>query len=97
MGGVQGSTKFSGLSLYSASKAALCVLTECMAEELKTHNIQFNCLALGAVQTEMLEEAFPGYMAGISAKEMSKYIVEFALTGNRFFNGKVLPVSNSTP
>ena len=97
MGGVQGSVKFSGLSLYSASKAALCVLTECLAEELKIHNIQLNCLALGAVQTEMLEEAFPGYMAGINAKEMSKYIVEFALTGNRFYNGKVLPVSNSTP
>jgi len=97
MGGVQGSSKFAGLSLYSASKAALCVLTECLAEELKPLDIQLNCLALGAVQTEMLKDAFPGYTANISANEMSKYIVDFALTGNRYYNGKVLPVSNTTP
>jgi short-subunit dehydrogenase len=97
MGGVQGSAKFNGLSLYSASKAALCVLTECLAEELKPNYIQCNCLALGSVQTEMFNEAFPGYEAGVTANEMSKYIVDFALTGNRFYNGKVLSVSSNTP
>lgn len=97
VGGIQGSAKFNGLSLYSSSKAALCVLTECLAEELKPNNIQCNCLALGSVQTEMFKEAFPGYEAAISANEMSKYIVDFALTGNRFYNGKVLAVSSTTP
>lgn len=97
MGGFQGSVKFEGLSLYSASKAALCSLTECLAEELKPLDIQINCLALGAVQTEMLAEAFPGYQAGISASEMAKFITDFALNGNKYFNGKVLPVSSSTP
>ena len=97
MGGVQGSAKFSGLSLYSASKAALAVLTECLAEELKNRNIKANALALGAVQTEMLSQAFPDYKAPLQAIEMAAFIADFALTGHQYFNGKILPVSVSTP
>jgi NAD(P)-dependent dehydrogenase (short-subunit alcohol dehydrogenase family) len=97
MGGYQGSAKFPGLSLYSASKGALAILSECMAEELKDHNIAVNCLALGAAQTEMLTEAFPGYKAPLSAEEMAAYIADFALTGHKYYNGKILPLSLSTP
>jgi NAD(P)-dependent dehydrogenase (short-subunit alcohol dehydrogenase family) len=97
MGGLQGSAKFPGLAFYSASKAALAVLTECLAEEFKGENIFVNCLALGAVQTEMLNEAFPGYKAPVSAGEMAKWIADFSLTGHKYFNGKILPVSLSTP
>lgn len=97
MGGIQGSAKFSGLSAYSSSKGALITLTEVLAEEFKETGPSFNVLALGAVQTEMLEEAFPGYIAPLSAVEMANYIADFALTGNKFYNGKVLQVSNSTP
>lgn len=97
MGGVQGSVKFPGLSAYSSSKGAVITLTELLAEEYKETGPSFNVLALGAVQTEMLEEAFPGYQAPTSAPEMAEYIGNFALTGNKFFNGKILQVSNSTP
>ena len=97
MGGVQGSVKFPGLSAYSSSKAAIITLTELLAEEYKETGPSFNVLALGAVQTEMLEEAFPGYKAPLSAREMAEYIAEFSLTGNKFYNGKLLQVSNSTP
>jgi 3-oxoacyl-[acyl-carrier protein] reductase len=97
MGGFQGSAKFPGLSAYSSSKAALAGLSELLAEELKDKNIRVNCLALGAAQTEMLEKAFPGYQAPLSAKEMAKWISWFAVNGHRFFNGKVLPVGLSTP
>lgn len=97
MGGYQGSAKFPGLSLYSASKGALAILSECMAEELKDRDIRVNCLALGSAQTEMLESAFPGYKAPLSAVEMASFIADFALNGHRFFNGKVLPVSVATP
>lgn len=97
MGGVQGTTKFSGLSAYSSSKGALGILTECLAEELKSSNISVNCLALGAVQTEMLEKAFPGYQAPVSASEMARYIADFALTARPFFNGRIIPVSAGTP
>lgn len=97
MGGVQGSMKFPGLAAYSSSKGAVITLTELLAEEYKEQNISFNVLALGAVQTEMLAEAFPDYQAPTTASEMANYIYEFALTGNKFYNGKMLQVSNSTP
>lgn len=97
IGGIQGSMKFSGLSAYSSSKGAVITLSELLAEEYKENGIAFNVLALGAVQTEMLATAFPGYEASISAKEMANYIFNFALTGNKFHNGKVIQVSSSTP
>ena len=97
MGGVQGSVKFPGLSAYSSSKGALIALTELLAEEYKETGPSFNALALGAVQTEMLEEAFPGFNATVSAEEMAKYIMQFSLSGHQMYNGKVLQVSNSTP
>lgn len=97
MGGVQGSVKFAGLSAYSSSKGALITLTELLAEEYKETGPAFNVLALGSVQTEMLEAAFPGIQAAISAKNMAAYIANFSLMGNQFYNGKILQVSNSTP
>jgi NAD(P)-dependent dehydrogenase (short-subunit alcohol dehydrogenase family) len=97
MGGFMGSAKFAGLSAYSSSKGALSVLTECLAEELKNKNIRANCLCLGAVNTEMLKQAFPGYDAPLNPKQMADYISNFALTGHTYFNGKVLPISVSTP
>ena len=97
MGGFQGSAKFPGLAAYSASKAALHTLTECLAFELADNEIKVNCLALGSAQTEMLEKAFPGYQSPVMAFEMGKYIADFALTGHRFFNGKIIPVAVNTP
>lgn len=97
MGGIQGSVKFPGLSAYSSSKGAVITLSELLAEEYKDSGISFNVLALGAVQTEMLAEAFPEYKAPTTAHEMASYIYNFALTGNQFYNGKVLQVSSSTP
>ncbi|MGN8070734.1 SDR family oxidoreductase [Mucilaginibacter sp. SG564] len=97
MGGFQGSAKFPGLLAYSASKSALHTLTECLAQELIEQDIKVNCLALGSAQTEMLEKAFPGYQSPVMAFEMGKYIADFALTGHKFFNGKVLPVAATTP
>lgn len=95
MGGFQGSAKFPGLSAYSSSKAALAVLTECLAEEFKDKGIKVNCLALGSSQTEMFEAAFPGVEAGTLAFEMGRYIAEFAQNGHKYYNGKILPVANT--
>lgn len=97
MGGIQGSMKFAGLSAYSSSKGAVITLSELLAEEYREQGIAFNVLALGAVNTEMLHEAFPGYEALTSAKEMADYIFNFALTGNKYHNGKIIQVSSSTP
>ena len=97
MGGIQGSMKFGGLAAYSSAKGAVITLSELLAEEYKEQQIAFNVLAIGAVQTEMLAEAFPDYKAPLSAQEMANYIYDFSLTGNKFYNGKVLQVSSTTP
>jgi short-subunit dehydrogenase len=97
MGGFQGSKKFEGLSCYSASKAALACLTECLSEEFKNSQIVFNCLALGAVQTEMLEEAFPGYKAQSRPEDIAEFIGHFALTAHKHMKGKIIPVSLTNP
>lgn len=97
IGGVQGSVKFPGLAAYSSSKGAVLTLTEILAEEYKEKGIAFNALALGAVQTEMLESAFPNYKAPVTAEEMANYIYNFAINGHKFYNGKILQVSSSTP
>lgn len=97
MGGFQGSSKYNGLSIYSASKAAIASLTECLAVELSDFGIKVNCLALGAVQTEMFKEAFPGYTAPVKPVEMAEFVREFALNGSKYFNGKILPVALTNP
>lgn len=97
MAGIQGSRKFPGLSAYSASKGAIHIVTESLAEEFREENIVFNALALGAVQTEMFSEAFPGSKAPLKAAEMADMIAEFAISGRRFYNGKTIQVSRSTP
>ncbi|MEX1003343.1 MAG: SDR family oxidoreductase [Crocinitomicaceae bacterium] len=97
IGGIQGSVKFPGIGIYSSSKAAVAGFTECLAEELKEENIQVNCLALGAVQTEMLAAAFPDYQAPMGPVEMAEFIADFALRANQWMNGKIIPVSKSTP
>jgi short-subunit dehydrogenase len=97
MGGFQGSMKFAGLAAYSTSKAALCSFTELFAEEYKETTIKMNCLCLGAVQTEMLEQAFPGYQAPLSPAQMATFIEDFSLTAHRYLNGKIIPVSLTNP
>lgn len=97
MGGIGGTSKFPGLAAYSSSKGAVSILTELLAEELKETGPAVNALALGAVQTEMLSEAFPGLEVPMTAASMADYIAKFALDGQLFYNGKVLPVSNTTP
>jgi short-subunit dehydrogenase len=97
MGGFQGSLKFTGLSYYSAAKGALAILTESLAAEYADRGISFNCLCPGAVQTEMFSQAFPGHTAPVMPSEMAGFIADFAVNGNRFFNGKILPVALSVP
>jgi len=97
MGGFQGASKFPGLSAYSSSKSAIAGLSECLAEEFKGDNIKVNCLAFGAVQTEMLEKAFPGFQAPLSSIKMADFVLDFTINGHVYYNGKVLPISSSTP
>ncbi len=43
-------------SAYAASKAAVVRLAETLAEEVRDHNIQVNCMAPGATYTHMTDE-----------------------------------------
>lgn len=97
MGGFQGSEKFPGLSAYSTAKGALAILTECLAKELIEYDIKVNCLCLGAVQTEMLETAFPGIDAMVNPAEMGRFVGDFTLNGSTFMNGRILPVALNNP
>jgi len=51
-----------GFSSYASSKAALVRFSETIADELRAQNIRVNCIAPGAMKTNMLAEvlAFPG-------------------------------------
>ncbi|MFH1000758.1 MAG: SDR family oxidoreductase, partial [Bacteroidota bacterium] len=73
------------------------IFTESLAVELADKGIKVNALAFGAVDTEMLRQAFPDYKAPLNAEEMGEYLAEFACSGSKYYNGKVLPVSGSTP
>jgi short-subunit dehydrogenase len=97
MSGFQGSLKFPGLAAYGAAKAAVIGLSEVLSAEFAEDQISVNCLAIGAVQTEMLSEAFPGFEAPVSPKQMGNYIAEFILNGHQFYNGKILPVALNDP
>lgn len=97
MGGFQGSSKYPGLSGYATTKGAVSVLAECLAVELTSLEIRCNALCLGAVQTEMLSEAFPGYNAPVKPEQMAAFIGTFTLESHHIMNGKVLPVALSNP
>lgn len=97
MGGFQGSQKFAGLSVYSASKAAVANLTESLAVELAPLGIIVNAIAPGAVQTDMLAAAFPGFKARVEPKDAGAYIFRFAAEAGHFMNGKIIPLSVDNP
>jgi NAD(P)-dependent dehydrogenase (short-subunit alcohol dehydrogenase family) len=97
MGGYQGSVKFRGLAYYSASKSAIACLSECLAEEFRELGISVNCVALGAVQTEMLSKAFPGYQAPVNAEDIAPFLAYIALNGHKYMNGKIIPLAMSNP
>lgn len=97
MGGYQGSSKFPGLSAYSTAKGGLSILTECLQAELGEEGHSFNALCLGAVHTEMLEEAFPGFTPDLKPQAIATYLADFVLTGHQFISGKVLPIAQNDP
>ncbi len=97
MGAITGTSKYPGLAAYSSTKGSLSILTELLAVEFETQKIAVNGLALGAVNTEMLQNAFPNYQAPTNPQEIVEFISHFTLKGSKFFNGKILPVSISNP
>jgi NAD(P)-dependent dehydrogenase (short-subunit alcohol dehydrogenase family) len=78
LAGIRSVDKFPGLSAYSASKAAVIALTECMAVELKELGIRANCIAPGAVDTEMLRKAAPNLNPRAKPIDIAKIVYYLA-------------------
>ena len=93
IGGIAGERKIEGLSAYSASKAALNIITESLAVELKPHHISVNALALGTVQTTMLKIAFPNFQSPITPITIAQFIAYFTCYGHHVCNGQILPIA----
>jgi len=45
----------------------------------------------------MLTTAFPDYKAPLNPNEMAEFIANFTISAHQFMNGKIVPVSLSTP
>jgi 3-oxoacyl-[acyl-carrier protein] reductase len=66
-------------SAYAAAKAALARMVETLAEEVRDHNVQVNCMAPGAAYTHMTDQILhAGERAGWKAREEA---LELRVTG----------------
>lgn len=97
MGGYQGAAKYPGLLAYATSKMAMAGLAESLQAELGSDGLTFNALCLGAVQTEMLAAAFPGYEAPVDPNTMGVAIAEFVANGHKTQAGQVIAWAKSNP
>jgi NAD(P)-dependent dehydrogenase (short-subunit alcohol dehydrogenase family) len=96
LGGVQGTEKFPGYSAYTTSKYAVIGLTESLAVEARSQNIRVNCVAPGAVDTQMLKKAAPELKTKTSPLDIANIIL-FLCDESRSasLNGTVIPVHSN--
>lgn len=97
MGGFQGSLKYPGLTVYGSTKAGGAGFIEGLASEFRGSGLYFNALSLGAVQTDMLKEAFPLLEESLDVETICNWIAKFALEGFKVMNGQNLPISLGNP
>ena len=74
LGGLRGTKKFPGFAAYSVSKFAVVGLTECLAVEARELGVRVNCVAPGAVDTQMLREAAPFLRTETSPEAVARTI-----------------------
>ena len=99
-----GLSALNGHAVYSASKAALHLLTQTMAVELWPHGIQANCIAPTVILTDMAKEVWspgphtdaklariPMGRFGLPA-EVAELAVFLASPLSDFINGTIIPV-----
>lgn len=101
-----GSTGFSGLSVYAATKAGLVGFTKSLSRELGKASITVNCVAPGYMETEMTKGIPPDKLTSIKRRSPSGMLttvesvadsVSFLLSnGGSMINGIVLTVDNGS-
>jgi NAD(P)-dependent dehydrogenase (short-subunit alcohol dehydrogenase family) len=74
LSGIRSALKFPGFSAYIASKHALVGLTEGLSVEVKSLGIRVNCIAPGAVDTQMLRSADPSLKTKTQPEEIAQII-----------------------
>jgi NAD(P)-dependent dehydrogenase (short-subunit alcohol dehydrogenase family) len=89
--GLQGSA---GYSAYSASKSAVLRLTESMAAELKTSNINVNCIMPGTIDTPQNRKAIPNadFSKWVAPEAIADVILFLISDAARAINGAAVPV-----
>lgn len=97
MSGIGFAQKFEGMSVYGSTKAGINAFTESLAIELKEFNIHVNAIALSAVQTPMLDQAFSKNLEGMKPEQVAAFIYDISLKYKALFNGKIIPVGYSIP
>jgi len=93
--GVQGSSKFPGVTSYCASKGAVISLTEALAAEVKSHGIRVNAVSPGSVDTPMLRKANPLAKPDMTPDEVAEVILFLASDRSRPINGQNIHVFSS--
>ncbi len=74
LGGIRGTEKFPGFTAYTASKFALVGLTESLAVEGRELGVRVNCVAPGAVDTQMMRQAAPFLRTRTTAPDVARSI-----------------------
>ena len=83
-----------GYSAYSASKSAVLRLTESMAAELKSSNINVNCIMPSVIDTPQNRAAMPNadFTKWVAPEAIAEVIAFLASDTARSINGAALPV-----
>lgn len=75
LAGIRATDKFPGFSSYAASKFAVVGLTECLAAEGAALGIRTNCIAPGAVDTELLRRAAPHLKTQTTPQDIAQSVL----------------------
>lgn len=96
LSGIKGVEKFPGFSVYAMTKSAVVGLTEVLAVELKKYTINVNCIAPGAVATDMLAYAAPNLNTSTLPKDIANSIYFLSNQSNESnLTGSILEVHSN--
>src|SRR5437773_2231730 len=83
-----------GSAGYSASKSAVLRLTEALADEMKSSNINVNCIMPGTIDTPQNRSANPSadFSQWVEPSAIADVIQFLASDTSRAINGAAIPV-----